>query len=155
MHARLPQARGRSRFAALAAATALALGTALMGANPAMAATAPTLDGPVSVTGWTWATLTGTARVGATVTLWEVAYAFKDFEGSWGPAVPYFDQDIVQTTADATGHFTLRRRLDSGFAFRAEADGLKSAVKYVGIVPIPYVEVGTSGTSVTVSVLSE
>jgi hypothetical protein len=143
MHARTPWSRGRRRLAALTAATALALGTALMGANPAMAATTPTLDGPESVTGWTWATLTGTARAGATVTLWEAAYAFKDFEGSWGPAVPYFEQDIVQTTADTTGHFTLRRRLDSGFAFQAEADGLKSAVKYIGIVPIPYVEVST------------
>src|SRR4051794_29680140 len=147
MHARLPQARGRSRFAALAAATALALGTALMGANPAMAATAPTLDGPVSVTGWTWATLTGTARAGATVTRWEAADALKDFAGSWRPAVPSFAEAIGETAAAAPGHFALRRRLDSGFAFQAEADGLKSAVKYVGIVPIPYVEVGTSGTS--------
>jgi len=142
----------RARLLALTAATAMAVGSALLGANPAMAATKPTLTGPVSVTGWTWATMTGTAAPGATVTLWEAAYVFRD---DMAVAPQFFPQDIVETTADTTGHFTLRRRLDSGFAFKAQADGLFSDTIFVGIVPIPYVEISTSGSSVSVSVVSE
>ena len=126
-------------------AAALVAALAVVGAGPAMAVAALTLTGPPSVTGWTWGTLTGTARAGATVTLWEAAYVFQD---DMKVAEPYFPEDIVETTADSTGHFTLRRRLDSGFAFKVRSDDLFSNTIFVGIVPIPYVEISTSGTSV-------
>jgi Lamin Tail Domain len=152
MHARSTWSRGRARLTALTAGAVLALGSALMGANPAMAATTPTLTGPTSVNGWTWATMTGTARAGATVTLYEAAYVFRT---DMAPAEQFFPEDIVQTTADSSGRFTLRRRLDSGFRFQAEADGLMSEPLDIGIVPIPHLAFSTSGTDVTVDLLSE
>src|SRR5262245_50743305 len=143
------------RLAAAMVATALGLGSALLGASPAMAATVPTLTGPASVVGWTWATLTGKADPGATIRLREAAYVYRT---DMDYAQQYFPEDIVETTADASGNFTLRRRLDSGFTFVAEAAGnasLRSAPLNVGIVVKPSLDLSVSGTNVTVNVVSE
>jgi hypothetical protein len=144
-----------TRLAAALVAGALGLGTALIGASPAMAATVPTLSGPTSVVGWTWATLTGKADPGATIRLREAAYVYRD---DMDYAVPYFPEDVVETKADGSGNFTLKRRLDSGFTFVAEADGnasLRSAPINVGIVVKPSLDLVVSGTNVTVNVVSE
>ena len=144
-----------TRLAAALVAGALGLGTALIGASPAMAATVPTLTGPASVVGWSWATLTGKADPGATIRLREAAYVYRD---DMDYAVQFFAEDVVQTTADSNGNFTLKRRLDSGFTFVAEADNnasLRSAPINVGIVVKPSLDLSVSGTNVTVTVESE
>ncbi|MFG1602791.1 lamin tail domain-containing protein [Actinoplanes sp. NPDC049265] len=143
------------RLAAATVTAALGLGTALLGASPAMAATVPTLTGPASVVGWNWATLKGKADPGATIRLREAAYVYRT---DMDYATQYFPEDIVETTADSSGNFTLKRRLDSGFTFVAEANGnaaLRSAPLNVGIVVKPSLDLSVSGTSVTVNVVSE
>ncbi|MEV7622518.1 lamin tail domain-containing protein [Actinoplanes sp. NPDC089786] len=143
------------RLVAALAAAGIGLGSALLGAGPAMAATVPTLTGPASVVGWNWATLHGKADPGATIRLREAAYVYRD-DMYYSEA--FFPEDVVTATADANGDFTLRRRLDSGFVFVAEANNtvaLRSAPLYVGIVPKPTLELSVSGTNVSVRVVSE
>jgi hypothetical protein len=152
MHARSTRPSGRARFAAFAASAVLALGTALLGtASPAQAA-APKLNQPTPPTGWSWVTLTGTADAGATVQLWEAAYQFRD---DMYVATAFFPEDIVSTTATASGQFTLRRRMDSGFRFKVQVDGVFSNSVDVPNVAHPALQVSTAGSSVTVDVVSE
>ncbi len=126
MHARSPRPSGRARFAALAAAAVLGLGAALTGASPAVAAPpAPTLSGPESTVGFGRVTLTGTATPGATVRLIDAAAKWRD---DMDYADDHHNGDILVTTADSSGNFTLSRTMDSGFVFAADAevDGQRS-----------------------------
>jgi hypothetical protein len=152
MHARSTRPSGRARFAALATAVVLATGTALLGTTSAAYAAAPTLNQPTPPVGWSWVTLTGTADPGATVVLWEAAYAFRD---DMYVAQKFFDQDIVTSVANSSGRYTLRRRMDSGFRFKVVADGVDSNHVDVPIVANPSVQMSTSGGNVTVGVVSE
>jgi len=152
MHARSTRPTGRVRFAALTAATVMGLGTALLGTSPASAATTPTLSGPATTTGFGPVTMTGTAAPGAAVTLIEAAYIFR---ADMNPAVAYANGDVIATTADSAGKFTLRRTMDSGFVFAAEADGLRSKVITIDMIASPTMRLTTSGTNVTVSVSSD
>jgi hypothetical protein len=157
MQTRSARPSGRKRVAGLAAAVALGLGTALLGASPAMAA-APTLDpNPTPPVGWDWVTLTGTADPNADVVLLEQAYTFyREFGPNLQPAEPFFPQDIVATKATPSGEFTLRRRLDSGFAFQVVAGGTRSNIITVPIVVKPSVSFTAEGGGVIdVHVLSE
>jgi hypothetical protein len=153
MYARSTRPTGRVRFAALGAAAAMGLGAALFGTpSPAYAATTPTLSGPATTTGFGAVTMTGTAAPGAAVTLIEAAYIFR---GDMNPAVNYANGDIISTTADSAGNFTLRRTMDSGFVFAAQADGLRSNVITIDMIAKPTLQLTTSGTSVNVSVFSD
>ena len=86
-------------------------------AAPASAAAVPTLSGPDEVKGYSQFTMTGTADPGSVVQLYETAIGWndmqpaKDFERDNGP---------VTATADASGKFTIRRWLDSGFFFEVD-----------------------------------
>jgi hypothetical protein len=142
-----------ARLAALSTAAVLGLGAALIGAGPAMAATRPTLSGPATTTGYGPVTMTGTAAPGATVRLIEAAYTFRT---DMNPSVDYGNaEDILTTTADSSGRFTLRRIMDSGFVFAAEAEGLRSDVITIDMIANPTMRVTTSGTSVTFDVVSD
>jgi hypothetical protein len=156
MQTRSARPSGRKRVAGLAAAVALGLGTALFGASPAMAA-APTLDpNPTPPVGWEWVTLTGTADPGADVVLYEQAYYFYRQGPSLTRATPYFPEDIVTARADGSGRYTLRRRLDSGFAFQVQAGSTRSNIITVPIVAKPSVSFAAEGNGVVdVHVLSE
>jgi len=144
---------GRARLAALATTAALGLGAALLGTtSPAFAATTPTLTGPATTTGYGQVTLTGTAEAGARVILIEAAYIFR---GDMSPATEYSNGDIIATTADSSGRFTLRRTMDSGFVFAAEADGVRSSTITIDMIAKPIVRLTTSGTTVNVSVSSD
>lgn len=142
-----------ARITAFTSAAVLAAGTALLGTSPALAATRPTLAGPAATTGYGAVTLTGTARPGASVRLYEAAYIYRD---DMYAAQVFFPDDIVSAVADSAGRFTLRRRMDSGFVFAAEADGLRSepALK-IDMMAEPTLAVKVSGTSVTVSVSAD
>ena len=143
MYARSTRPSGRARFAAFTAAAVLTLGTALLGtASPALAATAPTLTGPASTTGYGPVTMTGTAAPGARVTLIEAAYIFR---GDMNPAQDYANGDIIRTVADGAGRFTLRRTMDSGFVFAAEAEGLRSNVITIEMVAKPSLQLTVVG----------
>ena len=152
MHARSTRPAGRTRFAALAAAAALGLGAVLTGATPAMAAAVPTLSGPATTVGFGPVTLTGTADPGAQVTLIEAAYIYR---GDMNPAQEYNNGDIISTRADSSGHFTLRRTMDSGFVFAAEANGLRSDVITIAMIAKPTLVLTTSGTNVAVTVYAD
>src|SRR5215208_4356744 len=113
--------------------TALGVAATLAVAVPAQAATTPTLSGPSSRTGFGTVTLTGTADPGATVTLLESAIGWNDLR----PAVDWEDGGgTVTRTADASGHFSIVRFVDSGFMFAVEAGGVRSEtmVVYVQIL---------------------
>lgn len=157
MQTRSARPTGRTRVAGLAAAIALGLGSALFGAGPALAA-APTLDpNPTPPSGWDWVTLTGTADPNTSVVLYEQAYYFYSTTGVLlERAVPFFPQDIVETTSDSSGRFTLRRRLDSGFAFQVVAGSTRSNIITVPIVAKPSVSFTAEGNGVVdVHVLAE
>jgi hypothetical protein len=152
MYARSTRPTSRVRFAALAAAAAMGLGTALLGVSPASAATTPTLSGPATTIGFGPVTMTGTAAPEAVVTLIEAAYIFR---GDMNPAANYNNGDIITTTADSSGKFTLRRTMDSGFVFAAQADGLRSKVITIDMIAKPTLELTESGVTVNVSVFSD
>jgi hypothetical protein len=83
-------------------------------AAPAAAAAIPTLSGPAEVRGYSQFTLTGTADPGTTVQLYETAIGWNDMQ----PAKDFDNgTGTVTAVADASGRFTLRRWLDSGFYF--------------------------------------
>ena len=96
--------------------------------------------------------MTGTAAPGAAVTLIEAAYIFR---GDMAPAADFANGDIISTTADSAGKFMLRRTMDSGFVFAAEADGLRSNVITIDMIAKPTMQLTTSGTTVNVSVSSD
>jgi hypothetical protein len=150
MHARSTRPSSRARLAAFTAAAVLTVGTALLGTtSPALAATTPTLSGPASTTGYGPVTMTGTAAPGARVTLIEAAYIFR---GDMNPAQDFANGDIITTVADGSGRFTLRRTMDSGFVFAAEADGLRSNVITIEMVAKPSLQLTVSGGNVNVDV---
>lgn len=152
MHARTTRPTGRMRFAALGAAAVMGLVAALLGPSPASAATTPTLVGPATTTGYGPVTMTGTAAPGAAVTLIEAAYIYRD---DMNPASDYINGDIIATTADSAGKFTLRRTMDSGFVFAAQADGLRSKVITIDMIAKPTMQLTVSGSTVKVSVSSD
>ncbi len=152
MHARSTRPVGRARFAAFAAAAVLGLSAALAGASPAAAATTPTLSGPESTIGFGPVTMTGTAAPGATVRLVEAAYIYR---GDMDYADDYANGDIIVTTADGSGNFTLRRTMDSGFVFAAEADGLRSNVITIAMFVRAGLTVTPSGTNIQFTARSD
>jgi hypothetical protein len=151
MLARSMRPPGRARLTALGAALVLAVGSALLGTTSPAYAAAPTLNQPTAPPAYTWVDLTGTADPGATVVLWETAYAFTD---AWELSRQWFPEDIISAEADSSGQFLLRRRLDSGFKFRVEVDGVMSNTVDVGIVASPSVQLTVSGNDVSVTVLA-
>jgi hypothetical protein len=160
MHERSPWPGGRARSAAFTAAAVLGLGTALAGASPSAAATVPTLTGPKSVVGFSYARMTGTAEPNAEVRLIEAARIFYDLSPTaMAPATDYGNAgDILETRADSSGNFTLSRLMDSGFVFAAEVKGVngsRSAVLPISMVARPLMQVTTSGTSVSFTVGAE
>src|SRR4051812_312450 len=127
-------------------ATVVAVGVAIGLTTPAAAATIPTISAPAYGLGYGPIQITGTARPGATVTLIEAAYIFRD---DMAPAKDYDHNDIpLVTSANSTGHYTFDRTLDSGFVFAVEADGQRSRNVEVGLrlVPIMSLSSTASGT---------
>jgi hypothetical protein len=95
-------------------------------AAPASAAAKPTLSGPEEVVGYSQFTMTGTADPNTTVELWETAISINemkpadDWEGGSG---------TVKATADASGKFTIKRWLDTGFFFEVhQGDQVSSKI---------------------------
>lgn len=145
--------RRSARLGAFAATATMALGVALIGTTPpAHAATAPTLSGPASITGFGPVTLKGTASPGARVTLIEAAYIFRT---DMYPAQDFANGDIISTVADSNGAFTLRRTMDSGFVFAAEAEGLRSKVITIQMVAKPSLQLSASGTNININVSAD
>lgn len=131
----------RARFARVPIALAGAL-AALVPALPAAAATAPTISAPASRIGFGPIDITGTAPAGATVTLIEAAYIFR---GDMKPAVDYDTGGTVTAKANASGHYTISRLLDSGFVFAVQAGGMRSPVIKVSIQVLPTLTVSAAG----------
>jgi hypothetical protein len=117
-----------------------------------MAATTPTLTGPATTTGYGQVKMTGTAAPGAAVRLIEAAYIYR---GDMEVAEDFANGDVITTTADGAGRFTLIRTMDSGFVFAAEAEGLRSNVITIDMIAKPTMTVTTSGTTVTVNVSAD
>ncbi|MEU8814422.1 lamin tail domain-containing protein [Actinoplanes sp. NPDC048796] len=90
------------------------LGAAVAVAVPAQAAGVPTLraSAPVIV-GYNPVTLSGTADAGAQVRLYETAIGWNDMQ----PAQDWTNGGTVVATADASGHYSFSRYVDSGFLF--------------------------------------
>ncbi|MBL7254994.1 lamin tail domain-containing protein [Actinoplanes sp. LDG1-01] len=67
--------------------------------------------------------MTGTADPGTTVDLWETSIGWNNWERArdWTTAAGY-----VSATADASGKFTIKRFLDSGFYFRVQQGDVQS-----------------------------
>lgn len=130
-----------SRFAAYASLAGIVASFGIAG--PAAAGSTPTLGGPAYGVGYNQITLSGTARPGATVRLYETAkywndwYASDDWENGGGP---------VTAVADGDGDYQLRRWLDSGMYYQVEADGIRSQPIEVDIQELPELTVTTAGT---------
>lgn len=136
-------ALGRSLIGVLAAATGLAATLAV--ASPAVAAVTPTITVPSTFEGFGRIAITGTARPGATVDLYEAAYTFRaDIAKA---AEVYAPEDIITTVADASGSYRLSRLVDSGFVFAVKADGLMSKVKTVKVKVLAELLLTTTSTS--------
>jgi lamin tail-like protein len=122
-------------------------------AAPATAATIPTITAPAWRTGFGPVTISGTAAPGATVTLIEAAYVFR---ADMNPAINYDTGEIVRTVADSTGHYSLERNLDSGFAFAVEADGLRSPTITASIRIMPWITLSSNGAgTVNIGVVAD
>ncbi|WP_205650090.1 lamin tail domain-containing protein [Actinoplanes solisilvae] len=101
------------------AAAVIGVTATLAIAAPASAAAIPTLSGPAEVKGYSQFTMTGTADPGTVVHLYETAIGWNDMQ----PAKDFErDNGLVTATADASGRFTIRRWLDSGFYFEVHQD---------------------------------
>jgi hypothetical protein len=109
---------------ALSAALAATSAVVLTGPSSAQAADAkPTITAPATSTGYSTIVISGTARPGATVELYESAYVFHDLK----PAVDWADTgDLVTTTATANGTYRINRWVDTGFLFAVQVDGVMS-----------------------------
>src|SRR5690242_11857007 len=154
MHA-LSLRHSRRPFAAVSVLAAVVGFGAVGPATPATAATRPTISAPGWRTGFGPITITGTAKPGATVTLIEGAYVFgvKDMYRAPNYGTPN-PNDVVQAVADHSGHYSLRRNLDSGFLFAVEAGGLRSSTIAVSIRVLPWITV-SSGSDGTVNIRVE
>jgi hypothetical protein len=118
-----------------------------MVAAPALAATAtPTISAPASTAGYQTIAITGTARPGATVELYESAYQFHALQ----PALDWQDGTFapITTTAAANGSYRMTRWVDTGFEFAVSVDGVMSrtVVVYNRVVPVLTVTSGRAGT---------
>ncbi len=131
-------ARRTSVLTGLTAAT-LGIGMAALDASAAVAAPGDPVRPTIVVTdmfvGYGMVTITGTARPGATVDLYEAAFVDKTAIAK--ARETYFDHlpvpDKITTEADSSGKFELRRMLDSGFVFAVEADALRSGTATVWV----------------------
>ena len=149
---RMPARRTRrAAFAirAFAAAMAAGVAAALAVASPAAAAdpVTPTISTPAQRTGYGTITITGTARPGAEVLLYESAIGWNDMQ----PAVDYDNPgNRITVTADGSGAYQIVRYVDSGFMFAVEADGLRSETRrvLVQIAPAFWVQSPRPGTIV-------
>lgn len=123
----------RSRRPSALLAASLGLAGALLMTSPAVAAPgdeAPTITGPATRTGWGTVTLTGTARPGAQVHLYESAFNWNDLQVS----MDYDTNSIpVITEANTAGRFSFVRYVDTGFLFAARVDGVMSTTHLVNV----------------------
>jgi hypothetical protein len=129
----------------VAKASVVGVVAALAVTAPASAATAPTLSGPADRTGYGTITLAGTAEPGAAVHLYESAIIFNDLQ----PADDWeHGGGTVTATADASGHYSIVRYLDTGFFFEAESGGVRSAKITVHMRVLPDLWLETAGAGV-------
>jgi Lamin Tail Domain len=143
----VPTLRHGHRPLAAISALAAAVGFATFGtAAPAAAATAPTISAPAWRTGFGPITISGKASPGARVTLIEGAYTFGVADMYRAPNYNTSNpNDVVQTIADNSGHYSMRRNLDSGFLFAVEANGRRSPTITAGIRVMPWTTVSPDG----------
>jgi hypothetical protein len=140
-------ARGtlRASLVGVLLATAVGLATTMAAPAPAFAAVAPTITVPSTFEGFGRVAITGTARPGATVDLYEAAYTFR---ADLAKATEVYDpQDIITTVAGTDGTYRLSRLVDSGFVFAVQADGLMSAVLTVHVKVVAELQITTTKTS--------
>jgi hypothetical protein len=135
------------RSLAAVSALAAAVGFAAFGAAaPAAAATAPTISAPAWRTGFGPITISGKASPGAKVTLLESAYVFGVAHMYRAPNYDTANpNDVIQAVADSSGHYSMKRNLDSGFHFAVEANGRRSATITVRIRVMPWTTVSPDG----------
>lgn len=131
------------------AATVMGMAAALAVASPAAAAdpVAPTISTPAQRTGFGTITITGTARPGAQVSLYESAISWNDMQ----PAVDWErGGGRLTVTANSAGAYQIVRYVDSGFMFAVEADGVMSPTRrvLVQVLPVFWLESTRSGTVV-------
>lgn len=121
-------------------------------AAPSYAASTPTLTGPDLRVGYGPVDLSGTATPGATVQLYETAIVFDDLQ----PADDWANGGgPVTATADASGHWRLRRILDSGFYFQVASGGVRSNKLTVRIQQSPVLTLSSpAANTVTARVLA-
>jgi hypothetical protein len=112
----------RKRAIITAATVALGVATAII-TIPAFAATTPTISAPAQVTGYTQVTISGKADPGATVELYEAAYAFRT---DMYQSEDFDNGGFITAKADGSGNYSMKRYVDSGFVFAVEAGGARS-----------------------------
>lgn len=139
----------RIRLRLAAALTATVLGgavPAVVGGTPASAAaTRPTISAPTTTTGYHTVRITGTARPGATVALYESAYVFHDLK----PAIDWARTGKpVTTRAAADGRYRIDRWIDTGFLLAVKVDGVlsRTALIQVRLAPVLSVTSTQPGT---------
>ena len=151
---RLPSPLRGQRPIAAAALLAATVGLGTLGPTaPAAAATIPTITTPAWRTGFGPITISGTAAPSATVTLIEAAYVYRT---DMKPAINYATGDVLRTVADSTGHYSLKRDLDSGFVFAVESGGVRSRTITASIRVMPSVTLSSNGAgTVNVGVVAD
>jgi hypothetical protein len=134
--------RFRIRLALTTAVSLLAVGAPAAAASAATVAT-PTLTAPTVRTGYGTVTLSGTARAGSRVTLYETAISINhlapadDWEHGGG---------VLHVTADRHGRWRIVRYVDTGFLFAVKADGRMSAKRRVQVKVLPTIELTSPGS---------
>ena len=133
-------------------ATAIGLTASVMDVSVAVAApgdpVTPTITVPATFEGYGRIAITGTARPGATVDLYEAAYLWRTDLAK--AAEIYSPQDVITDVAGSDGKYQLSRVVDSGFVFAVEADGLMSAVKTVTVKVVADLQITTTAGTSTV-----
>lgn len=127
-----PARRGpRAALATKAVAIAVAMGfaAALGVTSAAAAATAPSISAPAIRTGFGTVTITGKARPGAKVYLYETAISINNMQ----PAEDWQNPagGFVKVSANSLGNYRIVRHVDTGFLFSVRSDGVMSATRRV------------------------
>ncbi|WP_232344369.1 lamin tail domain-containing protein [Actinoplanes awajinensis] len=129
---------------------------ALISPAPALAAQLPTFNRIPIATGYDAdhpITLSGTAQAGDVVTLYEEAYVYgaKDTKAQLAkhPANDYSHSDTgpwpaLTTKADSSGHWSIKRPLDSGHIMMVGTDDGYSNRRYAAVRVVPELKVTSS-----------
>lgn len=118
-----------AKLITVAVAMGFVAGVGLTSPAAAAPAAAPTISAPTIRTGFGTVTISGRARPGAKVYLYESAISINDMQ----PAKDWQNPagGVVRVSANSAGNYRIVRHVDTGFLFAVRSDGAMSSTRRV------------------------